>query len=145
MINFQEIYGEDFPKQQLNLYKYFVKIFGCDISENNFEVPYDLKDLLDKDFFKSRLKITFSINEKIISSLNPTNFLYGNGSLITTDTNLKTKKEIDTKYRFEINLSYLRVNFFYNTFTDVGVGSEWIADKQYLYLGSSVEMNDKKI
>ena len=76
MINFQEIYGEDFPKQQLNLYKYFVKIFGCDLSENNFEVPYDLKNLLDKDSFKSRLKITFSINEEIISYLNPTNFLY---------------------------------------------------------------------
>ncbi|KAB7884617.1 hypothetical protein [Poseidonibacter ostreae] len=145
IIDFKEIYGEKFPEQQTNLFKYFVKIFGCDLSENNFIVPSDIVQLIDKTFFKTRLKITFSINEQIVTSNSPTNLLYGNGYLITTDFNLNSRLEVDTKYRFEMNLSYLRVNFFYNTFTDIGLGSDWIADKQYLYLGSSQEMNKEHI
>lgn len=145
MIDYKEIYGENFPEQQTNLFKYFVKIFGCDLSENGFAVPLDIVNIIDKIYFETRLKITLSINENIILSDNPTNFLYGNGYLITTDSNLKSRLEIDTKYRFEIDLSYLRVNFFYNTFTDIGLGSDWVADKQYLYLGSSKEMNTENI
>ncbi len=143
MLNFEKIYGDDFVKEQLNLYKYFVKIIGCDLSENDFNVPFDLKDLLDKDLFKTKLKITFSINEIIINSSSPNKSYYGNGDLITTNKNKNNKNELNAKYRFEIDLSYLRVNFFYNT--NICIGSEWITDKQYLYLGSSVKMNNRYI
>lgn len=145
MIDFKEIYQENFPEGQTNLFKYFVKIFGCDLSENGFLVPPDIVNIINEMFFMTRLKITLSINENIVLSDNPTSLLYGNGYLITTDSNLKSRLEIDTKYRFEIDLSYLRVNFFYNTFTDIGLGSEWIADKRYLYLGSSKEMDKEYI
>jgi len=140
IINFEKIYGDEFPKEQLNLYKYFVKIFGCDLRENDFDVPFDLINLLDEDSFLTKLKITFSINEKIINSSAPIKSYYGNGHLITN-----YKNGLDSKFRFEIDLSYLRVNLFYNSFTDIGLGSEWIADKQYIYLGSSVNMNIKNI
>lgn len=137
IINFFDIYGDTFPLMQLNLFKYFMKIFGCDLIEYGFKVPKDLIDLLCKEHFKTKIKITFSINEDILTTEEPTKVLQGIGSLMTSIANLKSKNEIDTNYKFSINLSYLRVNFFYNRFTDIGVGSDWIADKQYLYIGSS--------
>lgn len=135
VIDFKNIYGVDFPKSQTDLFKYFVKILGCDLSENGFVVPYDLVELLKKEHFQTRLKITLSLNEELLK----TNLLslLKFGELITTQTNLETKSEINTKYRFELDISYIRINFFYNCFSDIGVGSDWIADKQYLYLGVS--------
>ncbi len=137
MIDFSKIYGKDFPIEQTNLFKYFAKIFGCDLCENHFPVPIDVVDLLNKDFFSTRLKISFSINENFINSENPTKVVYGTGWLTTSQANIISKKEINPFYTFEIVLSYLSVNIFYNAFTDVGLGSEWIADKQYVYVGSS--------
>ncbi|APW65822.1 hypothetical protein LPB137_08120 [Poseidonibacter parvus] len=145
MINFKEVFGESFSIQQTNLYKFFVKILGCDLSEYGFNVPTDLIELLDKEIFKTKLIITFSINEEIINSNFPINSKLGNGYLITTQNNLLTKKEIDTKYRFEIDLFYLRINFFYNCSTDIGTGSDWVSDKQYLYIGTSKDMNKNLI
>jgi len=140
-INFFNIFGEHFPIMQTNLFKYFIKIFGCDLVEYGFIVPDDLIILLNQEHFETKMKITFSINESFLTTQSPTKVLYGHGPLITTQENLRSKNEINTKYRFEINLSYLRVNFFYSCFTDFGIGSDWIADKQYLYIGSSKEMN----
>ncbi|MGK0256521.1 MAG: hypothetical protein ACI81I_001139 [Arcobacteraceae bacterium] len=145
IINFFDIFKEDFPIMQTNLFKYFMKIFGCDLIEYGHYVPQDLITLLNHEHFETRIKITFSINETFLTTSAPTKVLYGNGPLVTTMQNLKFKNELDTKYRFEINLSYLRVNFFYNCCTDIGLGSDWIADKQYLYIGSSKEMSEMLI
>ena len=137
MINFYDIYKDDFPQKQTNLFKYFVKIFGCDLSNNGFSVPQDLVDLLYKQHFQTKLQISFAINEDHLNIQEPTKGKYGVGPLVTSITNLQTKNELETWYRFEIIQSYLSIYFFYNCFVDVGLGCEWIANRQFIYIGSS--------
>lgn len=137
IINFFDIYGNNFPIMQTNLFKYFVKILGCDLKEHGFSVPEDLVDLLDKEHFATRLKISFSINEEYLHIENPTKVRYGIGKLITSQNNLNTKNEENTWYFFEMLLSYINVNFYYNYSTDGGLGSDWIANRQYVYIGSN--------
>jgi len=142
MIDFFDIYGGNFPIMQSDLFKYFIKIFGCDLSDSNFNVPEDLIELLGEELFRTRAKISLSINEDIINIDKPTEAIYGIGSLITSQENIKTRKEINTFYSFSITLSYISVNIFYNCSADIGLGSEWIADKRYLYLGSNPKLEN---
>lgn len=137
IINFYDIYKESFPKEQTNLFKYFVKIFGCDLNDNGFSVPKDIIELLNKEHFETKLRISFSINEDYLNINYQKKGKYGIGYLVTSQTNLKTKNELNTWYNFEIINSYLSIHFFYNCPFDLGLGSDWIANKQFLYLGSS--------
>lgn len=76
-IDFEEIYGEDFPDQQTNLFKYFLKSFGCRIYANpDFKVPLDIITILKNDLnhFDTDIKITMSINKEIIRILGKENF-----------------------------------------------------------------------
>jgi len=136
-INFEDVYGDDFGRKQTNLFKYCTKILGCDLYEHKFNVPNDLIQLLNKEYFETALKITFSINEKMLVPCSLVEIGYGIGSLTTSIENLKTRKEVNTWYQFEITLGYISIHIFYNSYSDIGLGSEWIANKQYVYLGSS--------
>lgn len=141
IINFSNIYENYCLDNQLNLYKYFTKAFGCDLAQYGFKVPKDMVSLLQKSEFNRKLKISFSINEEMAVVNNPIKGKYGNGWLITTANNLNTKNEINTKYKFRQDLSYLTVNFLYNCYEEVGLGFEWILTKEYIDIGSS--NNDK--
>lgn len=138
-INFYDIYGEDFPKEQTNLFKYFVKVFGCDLSDNGFEVPSDLIDLFDKEHFLTRLKISFSIIEQALNLDNVRKYASGIGELVTTQNNCIHKNEdsIATWYKFNICFAFVQVNFWYGLEVGANMGSEWIANKQCVYFGSS--------
>lgn len=138
-INFYDIYGNDFPKEQANLFKYFVKIFGCDLSDNGFEVPSDLIDLLDKEHFSTRLKISFSIIEEALRLDNIKEYASGIGELITTQNNCVNKNEdsATTWYKFRTFFSYIEVSFWYGLEVEANMGSDWIANKQCVYFGSS--------
>ncbi len=60
------VYGEEkFPYQCSNLYKYFVKAFGCRLASSGASVPKDLVKLLPKKYFVTKLRLCFSINESI--------------------------------------------------------------------------------
>lgn len=135
-INFYDIYGDDFPKQQTNLFKYFVKRFGCDLSGAGHKVPFDLVNLLNKDFFTTALKISFSIIEEATRLDDPTMFPAGIGPLITSQENVKTKAEPDAWYMFDEYFAYLKIFFWYGIEVGACLGSEWIANKQCVYLGS---------
>ncbi len=62
-VNFRDIYGDEFENGQRNLYKYFVKSFGCRLANDGHLIPKDLPALLSKRRFRTGLRITFSINE----------------------------------------------------------------------------------
>lgn len=104
IIDFSKIYINNFPLKQTNLFKYFVKILGCDLKTYGFDIPLDLIDLLNKEHFRTKLKITFSLNENILKLKYPHKAKLGIGSLITSEENLKTKIKTNSWYKFSINL-----------------------------------------
>src|SRR6266487_2214875 len=67
LINFEDVYGPAFEEGQRNLFKYFVKSLGCRIRDAERSVPLDLIALLPKPQFRTALKITFAVNEDILS------------------------------------------------------------------------------
>lgn len=135
MIDFNEIYGSEYNLEGINLFKYFVKIFGCDLSDNNLKVPIDLVNLLHDKAAKVNLAITFSLKDDYSILENPIATNYGIGSLNTSLENKKTKNETNPFYTFSINLGYITINYFYNISYDVGLGSQWSANHRYIYFG----------
>jgi hypothetical protein len=134
VIDFSEVYGDSFQADQLNLFKYFVKLFGCDLIEHGHAVPDDLVQLLNEEHFLTRLKISFAVNEDKLLFPKPTDRPVGIGELHTTVRNIETRDE--PKYRWHTYFSFLHVYYWYWMAPDGPYGAPWIADAQYLYLGS---------
>lgn len=109
-IDFHKIYGDDFENKQRNLYKYFVKSFGCRLAHFNHPIPSDMVELLGLDSFQTKLRLNFSVNE---------DKLY----LGRLDVNLKN---IIGNGKIETNQIYI----------DGNLGSTWVADNKFIYLGS---------
>jgi len=128
------VYGTDgFSYQCPNLYKYFVKAFGCRLASSGIPVPKDLVKLLTKEYFVTNLRLCFAINESTFA-MKPEdrdNFL-GVGDITRIDS--KSKGAMN-RYSWYINLGWLRVWFFYDYNVPCGLGSPWTSDSDCLYLG----------
>ncbi len=134
VIDFFDIYGDEFPTSQTNLFKYFVKLLGCAIHASGHIVPSDLIDLLDRKLFKTGLALSFTINESEISFEKETTVCkMGIGKLVTTQENLKLKNI--PLYKWSTFFSYMQINYWYLTRINGPFGAPWIADSRYLYLG----------
>ena len=155
-IDFKDVYGDEFEVGQRNLYKYFVKSFGCRLANDGYPVPEDLPDLLLKKCFRTRLRITFSVHEDLLLLPEKTKML-GNGALITSvplrETrptwieNWRAKKygrTLPFEYQCSENFKWLYVWYWYNSSPDGKHGSTWIADSQYVYLGSHEVLTDEE-
>lgn len=134
MIDFADVYGGTFAAGQRNLYKYFVKLLGCDLHDGGFPVPPDLVALLDQEQFKTGLRITFAISEDTLDWPKASQRPVGIGNLQTTARNLESKDE--PQYRWDVYFSFIRIFFWYSMYVTGPLGAPWVADSQYLYLGS---------
>jgi len=132
-LNFQEIYGLDWEEQQRDLFKYCVKSFGCRLVDAGQMVPRDLIDLLPLTSFRTALKITFAVNEDVLlmPKQDRTGFI-GKGDLLATNPQGYTWCE---------SVSWFRIHYWYFCSPDGGLGSTWIADAQYVYLGSEAPLS----
>ncbi|WP_417559022.1 hypothetical protein [Mesoflavibacter zeaxanthinifaciens] len=66
-LNFKNIYGNNWENETVNLFKYFTKVFGCQISTANTEVSKNITDfLLDKTKNLKHLKFKFYLKPDII-------------------------------------------------------------------------------
>lgn len=140
MIDFKEIYGDDYQLNQLNLFKYFVKLLGCDISNAGFTVPQELKELLSVTSFQAKLKLSLSIDTDKALIPSASSRTLGIGTLTTSQKNLIQKN--DPCYRWHIYFSFLHVWFWYGVDQDGPYGSEWIGNKRFLYLGTQKSSDD---
>ncbi|MCI5165039.1 MAG: hypothetical protein D3903_02850 [Candidatus Electrothrix sp. GM3_4] len=141
------VYGEDaWWCQSLNLFKYFVKAFGCRLASAETSVPDDLVDLLDKEYFLTNLRICFSINR--VSYTFPEYFesALGIGNLYQINSRSQGTME---RYTWCINISWLRIWFFYAHEIPSCVGASWVADSSCLYFGEfdapSLEEHDQLV
>ena len=128
------VYGEEtFSYQCPNLYKYFVKAFGCRLASIDFSVPKDLVDLLFQEYFATGLRLSFSINRTTFTMLpeDRDNFI-GVGDLFRVDSKSMGVME---RYSWFINIGWLRIWFFYALEVPCNLGAAWTSDSACLYLG----------
>lgn len=148
MLDFEKVYGESYKKEIINLFKYFIKIFGCDLNDNKLIIPSDLIEMIKNISINNNLTLTFSIKDDYSILKDPIATPYSIGSLETSIKNKENKNEKNTFYKFSIELGYITVNYFYNISDDVGLGSPWNANNRYIYFGteySSFEKIHKKV
>ena len=134
-IDFQDVYGDEFEGSQCNLFKYFVKAFGCRLVDANQAVPSDLVSLLEKERFSTALRLSFAVSEDILLMPNEDrDGFIGKGDL------LRWKADPDvnggTGYSFNEHVSWLFVHYWYGIAVEPRTGSEWIANARVVYLGS---------
>lgn len=134
-IDFAEVYGSEFETAQRDLFKYFVKSFGCRLVASGASVPADLVTLLPRRSFRTGLKITLCVNEDIL--LLPESIrsgFLGKGALIKW----KPRSDLSTPdgYTWNEHVSWLTACYWYGSDPEGQLGSTWIANAQYLYLGS---------
>jgi hypothetical protein len=135
LINFEEIYGLSHEEYQLNLFRYCVKSFGCRLVETGQTVPKDLVDLLPLTSFRTGLKITFSVNEDVLllPEQDRVGFI-GKGELMCRRS--RTAPSIIHSYVWSEHVSWFTICYWYGCEPEGGLGSTWIANSQYVYLGS---------
>jgi hypothetical protein len=130
----EEVFGTDaVPSGCPELYKYFVKAFGCRLSDAGFTVPEDLVLLLPQTHFQTRLRITFAINKTVFvfPEIDREVFL-GIGDLIRIDS---LSQGVMERYLWHMQIGWLRISFFYDTEVPCGIGAPWTSDSACLYLG----------
>lgn len=141
IINLGEIYGNDSERGQRNLYKYLVKSFGCRVVEAGRDVPRNLVEILNRQKFQTNLFITFAVNEDKVKYLPDDMKMVGNGDLVWSE---KIDSEGNFSATYHEYYSYLHIYYWYNSQWDLGLGSRWLADSLYLYLGSFAPLSPEQ-
>lgn len=134
-IDFQDVYGNEFAVSQTNLFKYFVKSFGCRLVDAGQSVPSDLVNLLGQERFSTALRLNFSVSEDIL--LMPPNErggFIGKGDLLSWKIDPHVNDGVG--YSFNEHVSWLFVHYWYGVAAEPRTGSEWIADARVVYMGS---------
>lgn len=134
-IDFAEIFGCDWQVRQLHLYKYFAKSFGCRLIDAGADVPIDVVELMAKDRFRTGLRLSVAVNEDVllIPSQHRDGFI-GKGALSAWAS--AESPDVVDGYTWNEHVSWLTVCYWYNRLPEGGCGSTWVADAQFLYLGS---------
>jgi len=134
-LNFAEVYGATFATDQLDLYKYCVKSFGCRLVDANQSVPPDIVALFDLTQFQTGLRISFSVNEDVLlmKADNRRGFIGKTGMMAGLDA--KDQTRVNWYYMSE-HVSWFTISHWYMCLPDGDLGSTWVADSQHVYLGS---------
>ncbi|WP_219628371.1 hypothetical protein, partial [Vibrio parahaemolyticus] len=134
-IDLVEVFGDDFQEGQCNLYRYFAKSIGCRLVDAGAGVPLDIVNLLKVRPFQTGLRLNFAVHEDIL--LLPNNDR--DGFIGKSDLNEwwdKIDPEIFNGYTWAEHVSWLYCNYWYLLEPDGSLGSTWVADSRFLYLGS---------
>jgi hypothetical protein len=154
-IDFQDVYDDDFEVRQRNLYKYFVKSLGCRLANDGYPIPKDLPALLPKKQFRTGLRITFAVSEDLLlfteiktaGKGNLKTFVPVSETRPTWLEKWRAKKHGRTgplEYQWSENFEWLYVWYWYNITPNGNLGSTWIADSRYVYLGSYEILSDEE-
>ncbi len=145
LIDFGDVYGSGFPDEQCNLFKYFVKSFGCRLVDAGVVVPEDIVSLLPQKHFITALKISFAVNEDLLLMHKSDQRAWlAKGDLLQWNC----KDSVPSiGYSWHESVSWLTVNYWYGIEPDGAYGCPWIANSKFLYLGSyrslSAEQREK--
>jgi len=143
VIDFAEVFGKGWEASQRNLFKYFVKSLGCRLVSSDRAVPKDLIRLLDRDRFRTRLVISFSVNEDIL--LLPANDragFIGKGDLLEYRPSLASG--FSPRYVWSEHVSWFTARYWYNHPLEGPCGSGWVANARHVYLGWHSPLPDEE-
>jgi len=142
-IDFFDIYGNEFEVGQNNLYKYCAKSFGCRLVDAGAIVPDDVRELLGKKSFQTGLRINLSVNEDVfILPHEDRDGFIGKGDMLAWMD--KSDHAMVNGYEWNEHVSWLTISYWYNTYPDGNLGSTWVADSRFIYLGSVRPLNDEQ-
>jgi 5-methylcytosine-specific restriction endonuclease McrA len=134
-IDFAEVYGDGFAESQRSLFKYFVKSFGCRLFDAGQQVPPDLVELLALEQFRTKLSLTLCVNEDVLLLPKSTRWGYlAKGDLMVHSS--RSNPTAPPGFTWHEAIAWFRVNYWYGQLPQGGTGSTWVADAQYVYLGS---------
>lgn len=140
-IDLSEVYGCRWESQQRDLYKYFTKSFGCRLVDAEIPVPADVVDLIGQERFRTRLRLSFAVNEDILLlPQKDRNGFIGKGVLLGWA--LPETPDVCDEFIWDENVSWLTTCYWYNRVPEGPLGSTWIADSQFLYFGSFAPLDD---
>ncbi len=131
IINFFHIYGETFSNSQRNLYKYFAKSFGCRLVEEKYDVPKDISELLYLENFQTGLRISFAVNEDMLALPEGYRIGLAKGGLFS-----RPYGDDIWQYLWHETFEWLNVFYWYNYDVEQELGFPWVADSQYLHMGT---------
>jgi hypothetical protein len=140
VIDFEAVYGADWANKQRDLFKYFVKCFGCRVDEACRDVPQDVIDLMGKDSFETAFYVTFQVNEDQLL-LDPEDQAIGTQALV--DYKSQSTGEL-IGYQCGAHYRWLTVMYWYNHFPLEPVGASWVANSKFLYLGWYQPLSDEQ-
>jgi len=130
-IDFEVVYGSQWPSSQLSLFRYYAKHLGCSIaSGEGHDVPADLREVLFKSPFRTALRVAFEIHEDRLlgPGLDEGLALGPLGHYPPDETGVPS-------YWGSITVGWLTASYCYNTEIPSGA-TGWIADAQVLRLGA---------
>lgn len=134
-IDFMDVYGSDFELKQLDLFKYFAKSIGCRIADAGESVPIDLRAIFKNESPQTKLQITFSVNEDILSMpQNHRDGFIGKGDLMAMKK--RTDPSQITGFYFNEHVSWFTIYYWHGMTPEEGAGSVWVANSRKVALGS---------
>ncbi len=130
-LDFQAVFGKDWREKQGDLFKYFVKSFGCHIADANREVPTDLCGIFDNRYPQLPFAICFAADEDEVAKPRELQTRLGIGHLVQTQGNTTT-----VRYASANRYRWLLITYWYNWGPYGPVGEPWHRDQQFVCLGS---------
>ncbi len=121
MINFEEVYGSNHQECQVNLFKYFVKSFGCQLVQARHAVPSDLVALMPLNNFRTASSVSFSVNEDILLMPNQARSSFGGkGVLIGARSSLDPS--VSHNYTWYEHVSWFAICYWYGREAEGALG-----------------------
>lgn len=129
-----EVYDhETYTYQCPNLYKYFVKTFGCRLASIDVPVPVNLTNLLSQEHFETGLRLSFSINKSTFAMLpKDRDNIQGVGELHRIDSESQGYME---RYSWSYDIGWLTIWYFYDLEVPCELVAIWTSDTACIYLG----------
>lgn len=129
-IDFSQIYGESWPTEQFELYKYFVKAFGCRLADAGVAVPDDLGLAVKSQRWGNPIGFCFSVDERE-ATLPEVSKTLGLGMLTTTVGSIACSR-LSSVLRYR----WLLVSFWYGLVPHASAGQILCSAEPSLRLGS---------
>ena len=136
------MYGNGWQNQQRDLYKYFAKSFGCRLVDAGIPVPKDVVGILGKERFQTGLRLTMAVNEDILlMPHHDRHGFVGKGDMFGWSP--PGIPDSYNQFIWDEHVSWLTICHWYNQAPEGCFGSTWVADSQFIYLGSFAPLDDK--
>jgi len=131
-IRFNKIYGYNAKYKQMNLFKYFVKSFGCQLVEHLEHVPQDFVEFLNSKTKNHNLSIAFSIRADI-SKMQESFYKFYEVHDLEGLKDKNTSEKVN--FMWAESNGWLQISYWYKCEPQKDLGTIWQGKSKRLFLG----------